>query len=71
MDQRRIAVGKKTIAGGRMSGRQRGIAGGGGGGKNNYQPGASRLVKKPLSCTVCFKFGKKRQNNLAHCAHFT
>ena len=40
--------GKENRCGGRMSGRQRGIAGG----KNNYQPGASGLVKKPLSCTV-------------------
>ena len=43
--------GKENHCGGRMSGRQRGIAGG----KNNYQPGASGLVKKPLSCTVCRK----------------
>ena len=40
--------GKENRCGGRMSGQQRGIAGG----KNNYQPGASGLVKKPLSCTV-------------------
>ena len=40
--------GKENRCGERMSGRQRGIAGG----KNNYQPGASGLVKKPLSCTV-------------------
>ena len=56
MDPRRIAVGKKTVAGGRMSGRQRGIAGG----KNNYQPGASGLVKKPLSCTVAIGDCKPR-----------
>ena len=34
--------GKENRCGGRMSGRQRRIAGG----KNNYQPGASGLVKK-------------------------
>ena len=44
--------GKENHCGRRMSGRQRRIAGGGGGGKNNYQPAASGLVKKPLSCTV-------------------
>ena len=53
VDPRRFAVGKKTVAGERMRGWQRGLAGG----KNNYRPGVSLLVKKPLSCTViCIKY---------------
>lgn len=47
---------KENHCGGRMSGRQRGIAGGGrgvgAGSKNNYQPGVRLLVKKLLYFTI-------------------